>query len=301
MTAHAQYIGRFAPSPTGALHAGSLAAALASYLDARAHGGHWLLRIEDIDRPRETSGAAQLIIEQLTAYGMRPDKPISWQHQHADRYAQALAALHEKKLAYRCYCSRNDIRHRRLAAGLKPIAAGEELAYDGFCRERDVTDQQAHSWRLDTRAPPIEWHERYNTQTHHEIVEQLCGDFVIRRRDSLWSYQLAVVVDDAAQGVTHVVRGDDLSSNTARQCLLQTRLSLPRPSYLHLPVVRDASGVKLSKQAFAPAVTTPINDADLRNRLNRSMQHIGLAKVTTDTMETFWSEAISRWAGRYLP
>lgn len=300
MTMHPDYIGRFAPSPSGPLHAGSLVAALASYLDARAHGGRWLVRIEDIDPPREADGAAHLILEQLTAYGLRPDKPVSWQHAHGDQYTQALDALSSKQHAYRCYCSRKDIRHRRLIAGLTPPAAGEDLIYDGFCRDRCVTDELAHTWRLNTHGPAIEWQERYDTKRHHEVVEQLCGDFVLRRRDLLWSYQLAVVVDDAAQGVTHVVRGDDLSSNTARQCLLQARLSLPRPSYLHVPVVRDASGKKLSKQAHAPIAPMPVDDVDLRNRLNQSMQHLGLAEVTADSMEAFWSEATSRWAARYL-
>lgn len=294
------YVGRFAPSPSGALHAGSLAAAVASFLDARAHYGHWLVRIEDIDPPREVDGAAQLILEQLTAYGLRPDEPVSWQHEHEDQYSLALETLNANDFAYRCSCSRKDIRDRRLSAGLMPTAAGEELIYDGFCRDQCITDQQPHAWRLDTRAPAIDWHERYDCQIHHESVERLCGDFVLRRRDLLWSYQLAVVVDDAAQRVTHVVRGDDLLGNTARQCLLQAKLSLPRPSYLHLPVVRDADGKKLSKQTHAPAVPLPLNDADRRKQLNQSLQHLGLAEVEAGSMDSFWSQATARWAGRYL-
>ena len=296
---NAKYVGRFAPSPTGPLHAGSMAAALASYLDAQAHKGHWFIRIENIDPPREERGAASHIIEQLAAYGLIPDAPVSWQDQRTSLYSAALEKLKTAGLAYRCCCSRKSIQLRQQTKGVAPPAAGQDLIYDGFCRQRAVSADQPHAWRLDTRSPAIEWQERATGQIHQESVQRVCGDFVLRRRDLLWSYQIAVVVDDAAQGVTHVVRGDDLASNTARQCLLQTALSLPRPEYLHIPVVRNANGEKLSKQTRAPAVELPRNDADRLTVLNQAMAHLGLVSVMHDSLSAFWERAVSQWAERY--
>ncbi|MFK7964800.1 MAG: tRNA glutamyl-Q(34) synthetase GluQRS [Burkholderiaceae bacterium] len=296
---NAGYVGRFAPSPTGALHAGSMAAALASYLDARAHNGHWFIRIENIDPPREERGVASHIIEQLTAYGLTPDAPVSWQSQRTAGYSAALENLKSAGLAYRCHCSRKAIQLRHQTKGATPPAPGQDLIYDGFCRQRAIDEDQPHAWRFNTHSSAIEWHERADGQIYQELVEQVCGDFVLRRRDLLWSYQLAVVVDDAAQGVTHVVRGDDLASNTARQCLLQAALSLPRPEYLHIPVVRNANGEKLSKQTRAPAVELPGDDADRITVLNRAMTHLGLAPVMHASLSAFWESAVGQWAKRY--
>ena len=283
----ANYTGRFAPSPTGPLHAGSLVAALASWLDARAHGGRWLLRIEDIDTPRCVPGAADTIIAQLAACGLRPDEPPVRQSQRADIYQQALDTLVECSRAYPCACTRQDIVRALTASGAPPLRHAE-LVYPGTCRD-GLHDRPARAWRLltaknqsnqapaqamraksaieivATRHPlPIDlaarsteeklhWHDRWLGAQQQDVLREV-GDFVLRRADGFWAYQLAVVVDDAAQGVSHVVRGADLADNTARQILLQQALGLPQPVYLHTPLVLDEEGKKLSKQHGAPGL-----------------------------------------------
>ena len=271
----ATYIGRFAPSPTGPLHAGSLVAALASWLDARAHGGRWLLRIEDVDTPRCVSGADRLILEQLARCGLQPDAPPLWQSTRAAAYQAALERLIADGLAYPCACSRQDIAQAQAAAGIAR-QRGRELPYPGTCRpERgSLRGRVARAWRLHTErfeqkwlvapvhqaqaaikseVPAIRWHDRrLGAQQQHLSAE--VGDFVLKRADGLWAYQLAVVVDDAAQGVTDVVRGADLADNTPRQIALQTALGLPTPRYLHTPLVLGADGEKLSKQNGAQAL-----------------------------------------------
>ena len=279
----ATYRGRFAPSPTGPLHAGSLVAALASWLDARAHGGQWLVRIEDVDTPRCQPGAADFILHQLATCGLVSDGPVWVQSQRGAAYAQALARLQAAGLAYACACTRKDIDQALQASGqTRPRHA--ELRYPGTCRQ-GTGDRPGRAWRLLTSpgpdgqprsceiserempfvllekaqtAPFFEnqawhWHDRL-AGWQHQNVEQQVGDFVLRRADGLWAYQLAVVVDDAAQGITHIVRGADLADNTPRQILLQHALGLPHPSYLHTPLVLGANGEKLSKQNGAAAL-----------------------------------------------
>ena len=269
------YIGRFAPSPTGPLHAGSLVAALASWLDARAHGGRWLVRIEDIDTPRCVPGADQFILRQLHACGLRADAPPAWQSQRGAFYRQALDQLNASGLAYPCACSRRDVEAAQAARGVTR-ARGAELPYPGTCRpERGgLRGRPPRAWRLrtdvyeskwppartdqalaaiDSEANVVNWTDRrLGTQT--QDVARSVGDFVLLRADGLWAYQLAVVVDDAAQGITHVVRGEDLADNTPRQILLQRALGLPTPAYLHTPLVLAADGHKLSKQNGAQAL-----------------------------------------------
>lgn len=293
------YVGRFAPSPTGPLHAGSLVAALASYLDARAHRGKWLLRIEDIDPPREEPGATGAIIAALTAHGMVADGPVSWQSHHDQRYESALTALSQRRLAYRCRCSRSQIIAARRALGLADAPPGHHTPYPGTCRDAEVPASEPHSWRFNCDGPPIRWLERRDGHTVTESVSDRVGDFVLRRRDRLWSYQLAVVVDDAAAGVTDVVRGDDLADNTARQCSLQSALGYQRPRYLHIPVLRDAQGNKLSKQTLAPALPMPGNEREAIGQLNRALTHLQLNPVAVDTLARFWPDAIRQWAVRY--
>jgi glutamyl-Q tRNA(Asp) synthetase len=246
------YRGRFAPSPTGALHTGSLVAALASWLDARAHGGQWLIRIEDVDTPRCQPGAAQLILHQLATCGLLPDAPPLYQSQHGAAYQQALDQLAAANLAYPCGCTRQDIA-RALAASGQTRERHGELIYPGTCRH-GLQGKPARAWRfLATADAPTAWHDRrLGRQTQHVSGE--VGDFVLRRADGLWAYQLAVVVDDAAQGITDIVRGEDLTDNTARQVLLQIALGLPLPRYLHTPLVLGANGEKLSKQNGAQAL-----------------------------------------------
>ena len=245
------YRGRFAPSPTGLLHAGSLAAALASWLDARAHDGTWLVRIEDVDTPRCVPGADTAILNQLASCGLEPDEAPVWQSARAPLYESALARLIEQGVAYPCGCTRSDIA-QALAAQDAPRPRHGELVYPGTCRD-SLHGKPARATRLRTDGPAIAWHDRrLGPQSQH--VERAVGDFVLRRADGLWAYQLAVVVDDAAQGITHVVRGEDLADNTPRQILLQRALGLTTPSYLHAPLVLGADGEKLSKQNGAQAL-----------------------------------------------
>jgi glutamyl-Q tRNA(Asp) synthetase len=254
------YVGRFAPSPTGPLHAGSLVAALASWLDARAHGGRWLVRIEDVDTPRCVPGADTEILRQLVACGLVPDEAPWWQSRRGDAYAQALARLHGAGHVYGCRCTRREIAQALAAAGVDR-ARHAELVYPGTCRPRadgtaPVPWAEARAVRLLTTAPDgddrvIDWIDRRLGAQRQDVTHEV-GDFVLRRADGLWAYQLAVVVDDAAQGVTHVVRGEDLLDNTPRQIVLQQLMGLPTPRYLHTPLVRAADGEKLSKQHGAP-------------------------------------------------
>lgn len=299
------YVGRFAPSPTGALHAGSLVAALASWLDARAHGGRWLLRIEDLDTPRCLPGAEAQILRQLSACGLLPDAPPRRQSEDTRRYQAALAQLLATGLAYRCRCSRKAIAEALVAAGMPP-QRHQGLVYPGTCRP--LPGQPGYgeggeggAVRLLTLGPQGEdrtltWHDRrLGAQTQN--VSREVGDFVLRRADGLWSYQLAVVVDDAEQGVTHVVRGADLADNTARQILLQRALGLATPQYLHTPLVWAADGQKLSKQTGAAALPT---DQPLRV-LAQAAQHLGLpAAVCADDglpLAHWLARAVQAWGG----
>jgi glutamyl-Q tRNA(Asp) synthetase len=257
--------GRFAPSPTGPLHAGSLVAALASWLDARAQGGRWLVRIEDVDRPRCVPGADRLILQQLAACGLLPDEPPCWQSQRDAAYAAALAQLQAGGLAYGCACTRQDIACALAAAG-QPRPRFGELVYPGTCRPANggLRGRAARAQRLLTvdaagAHQVVDWTDRRLGPQRQDVTAAV-GDFVLKRADGLWAYQLAVVVDDAAQGISHVVRGEDLADNTARQILLQRALGLPTPVYLHTPLVLGADGHKLSKQNGA----TPL---DLRQPL----------------------------------
>lgn len=305
------YVGRFAPSPTGLLHAGSLVAALASWLDARAHGGRWLVRIEDVDAPRCVPGADRQILEQLARCGLVPDAPPLWQSTRAAAYQAALDRLIAAGLAYPCACSRQDIERAQAAAGITR-QRGRELPYPGTCRpERGGLHGRApRAWRLHTErfekkwavavahqaqaainseasAAIIHWHDRrLGAQQQHLSAE--VGDFVLKRADGLWAYQLAVVVDDAAQGVTHVVRGEDLADNTARQIALQTALGLPTPRYLHTPLVLGADGEKLSKQNGAQALD--LNDPT--QALRAAARHLG---VDSDSGARDVAERLASW------
>ena len=259
------YRGRFAPSPTGPLHAGSLVAALASWLDARAHGGTWLVRIEDVDTPRCVAGADALILQQLAACGLTPDEPPAWQSRRAALYQSALARLQalggERPWAYPCACTRADIARAHEQAGHAKARHGE-LVYPGTCRPENggLHGREARAWRLrvpDGQAGVVRWHDR-RLGPQQQALDTAVGDFVIKRADGLWAYQLVVVVDDAEQGITHVVRGEDLTDNTPRQLHLQRLLGLPEPRYLHTPLVHGDNGEKLSKQNGA----TPLDLTD---------------------------------------
>lgn len=236
------YIGRFAPSPTGPLHFGSLLAAVASFLDARARGGRWLLRMEDLDPPREPPGAADEILEQLTQFGLHWDGDVLYQSTRLEQYEAILQRLLESGHAYPCTCTRPQIREMG-------------AVYDGRCRNRTTQPHTDYALRLRTAAVTVGIEDAV-LGTFAQNVETDCGDFVIRRKDGLFAYQLAVVVDDEFQGVTHVIRGSDLLDSTPRQIFLQQLLDYHTPLYGHIPLIVDAKGEKLSKQRFAPAIAS---------------------------------------------
>ena len=265
------YRGRFAPSPTGPLHAGSMVAALASWLDARAHGGQWLVRIEDVDVPRCVPGAAQTILRQLADCALLPDEEPVWQSRRGAAYQAALDQLVACGRAYPCACSRKDIE-QALAAQGRPHERHAELVYPGTCRN-GLAGRPARAWRFRTQPGITLWHDR-RLGAQQQDVEREVGDFVLRRADGVWAYQLAVVVDDAQQNITQVVRGEDLADNTARQIQLQQALRLPTPGYLHTPLVLGPNGEKLSKQNGAEALDTsrPLE------ALNAAAKALGLAQ-----------------------
>ena len=292
----AGHVGRFAPSPTGLLHAGSLVAALASWLDARAHKGLWRVRIEDVDTPRCVAGADRAILEQLARCGLVPDGEVLWQSQRGAHYQAALDALIAQGLAYPCGCSRKDIE----AAQASPTARHHAQIYPGTCRD-GLQGKPARAWRLNVQAvrqarslPALTaWHDR-RLGPQSEDVAQAVGDFVLRRADGLWAYQLAVVVDDAAQGISDVVRGEDLADNTARQILLQRALGLATPRYLHTPLVRGTNGEKLSKQNGAQ----PLDLSAPLVALQAAAQVLGLPPAPADTLEAALPHWLGAWQAR---
>ena len=294
------YRGRFAPSPTGPLHAGSLVAALASWLDARAHGGQWLVRIEDVDAPRCVPGADAQILRQLAAVGLMADAPPVWQSARSSHYEAALARLVARDWAYPCGCSRSDIAQALARRGVARERHGD-LVYPGTCRN-GLNGRAARAMRLlvapSTPAPPIplriDWHDR-RLGAQHQDVTRAVGDFVLRRADGWWAYQLAVVVDDAAQGITHVVRGEDLADNTPRQIHLQHVLGLPTPAYLHTPLVFGHDGDKLSKQNGAHAIDTNDPLATLRG----AGLALGLHAQGADPA-SWLASAKTQWQARWL-
>jgi glutamyl-Q tRNA(Asp) synthetase len=273
-----------------------LVAALASWLDARSRGGRWLVRIEDVDTPRCVPGADQAILQQLAACGLVPDGPVVWQSQRGDLYADALQTLVKKGWAYPCGCSRKDIE------SAQTVARHSAAVYPGTCRE-GLGGKPARAWRLNVRAvqealalPALtHWTDRRLGPQQQNVNEEV-GDFVLRRADGLWAYQLAVVVDDAAQGITHVVRGQDLADNTARQIVLQHALGLPTPHYLHTPLVLGTNGEKLSKQNGALALDLQSPLAAL-NALNTAAQALGLPPSTAHSVH----EALHEWEAKHPP
>ena len=295
------YVGRFAPSPTGALHAGSLVAALASWLDARAHGGRWLVRIEDLDAPRNVAGAAERILDQLERCGLRADEAPLCQSARTPFYEQALDRLLAAGLAYPCGCSRRDLELAGAPAEAHRHRHGERV-YPGTCRD-GLKGKPARSTRLRTDRPPrdaddnngtvIAWTDRRLGAMRQDLAREV-GDFVLRRADGVWAYQLAVVVDDAAQGITDIVRGEDLAGNTARQILLQRRLGLPTPRYLHTPLALAANGEKLSKQTGA----APLDLADPLDALRAAADILGIEARGT-SLADWLASAVADWRRRW--
>lgn len=282
------YVGRFAPSPSGPLHEGSLVAAMASYLDARAHGGKWLVRMEDLDTPRMVPGASQTILKQLNELGMQWDAAPWHQSERLSAYQEAFDTLRQHGLVYPCGCTRKEIADSVLR--LQGHFPDGERPYPGTCRDGLPPGRQAMSWRLRVE-PGLETFEDRLLGIQHQEVSQAVGDFVLRRADGIWSYQLAVVVDDAGQGITDIVRGADLLGSTARQQRLATLLGYRVPFVLHVPLVLGQDGQKLSKQNGAPSLdlSAPLP------LLQRAWMRLGFDKFEADRMDLFWSRATQIW------
>lgn len=242
-----KYIGRFAPSPTGPLHFGSLVAAIASYCDAKANNGQWLVRIEDLDKPREVAGAADNILQTLQNFGLQWDADVLYQSNRTDLYQTALAQLIKQEQAYPCQCSRKTIQTNATQTG------PEGAIYPNTCIKKPIKPRSDTAWRMKTAHITITVKDAI-LATETQAIDKLFGDFVIKRADQLFSYQLAVVVDDALQGITNIVRGADLWQSTSRQIHLQHVLGYPTPQYAHVPLITNAQGQKLSKQTLAQAI-----------------------------------------------
>ncbi|MES2530125.1 MAG: tRNA glutamyl-Q(34) synthetase GluQRS [Pseudomonadota bacterium] len=305
MSAPVVPVGRFAPSPTGPLHAGSLVAALASWLDVRARGpqARWLVRIEDADTERCLPGMGEHILAQLAACGLVPDLPPLWQTQRPARYQQALDGLIAASLAYPCACSRKDIDEALAQRGVTHQRHGERV-YPGTCR-CGLQGRAARAWRFAADAfstsadRPLHWHDRRLGEQRQDVAAEV-GDFVLKRADGPWAYQLAVVVDDADQGVTDVVRGEDLADNTARQVLLQRALGFATPRYLHTPLVRGADGHKLSKQNGAASIDTTTPAAALA-ALNAAAGVLRLPPTDAADIGSALAGWVPRWRDLYNP
>ena len=287
-----KYCGRFAPSPTGPLHKGSLVAAMASFLDARAHHGQWLVRVEDIDEPRCPPGMAEQILATLAAFGMQWDGEVVWQSRRKDLYAAAFTRL--APWVYPCGCTRREIADSRIG-----IAADGAAVYPGTCRHGLAAGKTARAFRVRVPEPGdthgiITFEDRWIGRVSQQLATEV-GDFVLKRADGLWAYQLAVVADDADQHVTHIVRGADLLDSTPRQIYLQRLLEIPTPSYMHVPVVTNDAGEKLSKQTGAMALDANEPLAELA----AAARFLGLEIGAPQSVAQFWLEAVAAWGARH--
>ena len=283
------YCGRFAPSPSGPLHAGSAVAAVASFVDARARGGKWLVRIEDLDTPRNAPGAVETILGQLQALGMVWDDDIVFQSRRLHLYQSAFDALLSLSCLYPCGCTRREIADSAVQEA--SIRTDGERPYPGTCRLGLSAGRQALSWRVRVPEGVYRFEDRWQGWKEQDVARAV-GDFVVRRADGIWAYQLAVVVDDAAQQITYIVRGEDLLTSTARQNMLREILGYAQPTVLHVPLVMDRAGQKLSKQNGAKAL-------DLSRPLEVLQQawvDLGFERIAVTNIETFWSTATSVWA-----
>ena len=277
------YRGRFAPSPTGPLHFGSLVTAVGSFLDARSVGGTWLVRIEDLDPPREIPGATDDILRTLESFGLYWDETVLYQSRNQEAYQDALETLSQQHWIYPCGCSRRDIRK---IAGQTPI-------YPGTCRNGLAPDREARSLRMRVDNTIIDFQDRLVGTLQENLATEV-GDFIVKRADGLFAYQLAVVVDDAAQGITDIVRGHDLFDNTARQIYLQQQLGFPTPRYLHLPLATWPDGSKYSKQTHAPSVSNQNTEAILLQALRFIGQKVP-EDLANEKLDAIWQWAIENW------
>ena len=285
----ASMIGRFAPSPTGPLHFGSLLAALASYCEAKSQGGRWLVRMEDLDKPREMAGAADHILRTLESFGFGWDGEVVYQSQRSSLYQDALSELQAKSLIYNCDCSRKEIadsHHQR------PAHQGiDGLVYPGTCRHKGAV-KSPHASRVIVNGEPITLTDAIQGKLQQNLANDL-GDFVLKRADGFYAYQLAVVVDDFEQGITHILRGADLLDSTPRQIYLQQLLDYPTPQYAHIPVASNAAGEKLSKQTLAPAIDVAQASILLTKALTFLGQHIPI------DLSEYSANDILQWAKQH--
>lgn len=290
----APYRGRFAPSPSGPLHFGSLVAALGSFLDARTHGGQWLVRMEDVDVPRNVAGAAEGILTTLESFGFEWDGPVLWQSARLEAYADALTQLKSDGLAFACACSRREIA----GVATRPAIDGG-LVYPGSCRQGLPAGRSARAWRLRVDQAPIAFVDRLQGEISQQLESDV-GDFVLLRADGLFAYQLAVTVDDHFQGITDIVRGADLLASTPRQIWLQRCLGHTTPRYAHLPVATNVAGEKLSKQTLAPA----LDPAAAACELVRALRFLGQAppiELGRAPLPEVWCWARAHWRFDAIP
>jgi glutamyl-Q tRNA(Asp) synthetase len=284
--------GRFAPSPTGPLHFGSLVTAVGSYLSVHSQSGEWLVRIEDLDPPREVKGAADDILRTLEVYGFEWDGAVMYQSRRRDAYEEALATLRRRGALYPCGCTRKEIADSSIAGIEGPV-------YPGTCRAGLAPGRSARALRVRTDNAVIDFEDRVQGR-QYSLLEREVGDFVARRADGFYAYQLAVVVDDAEQGITEVVRGADLLTSTACQMYLQQLLGLPTPGYLHLPAAVNVQGEKLSKQTYAK----PLPRAKPVIMLRQALDFLGQGPqpdAGESSLASFWAAAIAAWDERRIP
>lgn len=287
------YTGRFAPSPTGPLHFGSLIAAVASYCEAKKQQGKWLVRMEDLDKPREVKGAAANILQQLKAFGFEWDGAVLYQSERSALYNEALDALKQKQLIYPCTCTRKEIADSSSAVGI------EGVIYPGTCLRHAIKPHAPIAWRMRTGNALISFQDAIQGFISQNLGADI-GDFILKRADGLFAYQLAVVVDDASQGVTHVVRGADLLDSTPRQIYLQRMLDLPTPDYAHIPVAANAAGEKLSKQTLAK----PISEDEAPSLIMDALEFLGQQPeqaLKQAGLNDIWQWAISHWDIQKVP
>lgn len=286
------YRGRFAPSPSGPLHFGSLVAAMGSYLDAKFHQGKWLVRIEDVDLPRTVPGATSDILFALEKLGMEWDEKVLFQSQRSDFYQAALERLIQKEMIYPCTCSRKEIAD-------SSRLGDSGLIYPGTCRNKITHKERQAALRLRTDHYPIQFTDALRGSVCQKLEREI-GDFVLRRADGVYAYQLAVIVDDEAQNISHVVRGADLLDSTPRQIYLLQLLGYATPTYMHLPIVTNAKGEKLSKQTHAPS----IDMSNVMPQMIAALQFLGQnppKALANENLTIFWQWAISNWRPDKIP
>ncbi len=298
-TESTNYVGRFAPSPTGPLHFGSLVAAVASYCDAKSHGGKWLVRMEDLDKPREVKGAAEDILRALEAFSFEWDDDVVYQSQHDAYYAEALNTLQKQNIIYACTCTRKEIADSTNAQGI------DGLIYPRTCFSKIGLNKAGLQASIHpaSRAVALDKNISFLDAIQGEITQNLArdvGDFIVKRADGLFAYQLAVVVDDALQGISHIVRGADLLVSTPRQIYLQQCLGFSTPSYAHIPIALNSAGEKLSKQTLAQPLSIGLPEHQLFDALNFLGQN-PLAELKNATLAEMWRWGIANWSLDNVP